>query len=644
MVYEQSPLLLDVFSLEVSLEYGLFRLVKFNKLVDALGVYKIIAKALANRLSVFLGKLISPSQNAFVKGRQILDSVLIANECLDSRTGVPGVLCKLDLEKAYDHSTRGLRQGDPLSPMLFVIVMEASNDTLIFCDADPSQLLYLRVILNRFEAASGLRINLGKSELVPVRDVADIENLAGILGCKTSSLSMKYLGLPLGARFKSQAIWDPIVEKMERRPAGWKWMGLAVRNLKLFNEAYLGKWLWRCGLEQEALWRKVVDRKYNSLEGGWSTTVIKGPHGIIFPDLFCIARDKEASVAAHMQLRNDSLHWEIKFNHAAHDWELESISTFFELLYSAKARVPPRVAFFTWLASLGKVLTADNLRRQNIILHAGRADWGGIRTGLFGTLSHILCCGVCGGKEMLGLLREVCDFGLSRLKHNTFLSSKSTAGSPEWMAPEVLRNEPSNEKCDVYSFGVILWELVTLTKPWSGMNPMQVVGAVGFQNRRLDIPKEVDPLVASIIQECWQTDPNLRPSFAQLIVALKPLQRLAIPSHLDQPSSPLPQEISELDASEYEEITASPNHARSLSIAGRAPPDSGSDVKDSLLEDFSGVEISDEITTNREEVKLKTVSFCEFFQENFRWKLSSKYTSTQVVGVVAVMDVMQKAR
>lgn len=131
---------------------------------------------------------------------------------------------------------------------------------------------------------------------------------------------------------------------------------------------------------------------------------------------------------------------------------------------------------------------------------------------------------------------KVCDFGLSRLKHNTFLSSKSTAGTPEWMAPEVLRNENSNEKCDVYSFGVILWELATLRLPWSGMNPMQVVGAVGFQNRRLDIPKDVDPLVGRIIWECWQTDPNLRPSFAQLTVALKPLQRLAATSQIDQPT------------------------------------------------------------------------------------------------------------
>ncbi|KAL5728800.1 mitogen-activated protein kinase kinase kinase [Ranunculus cassubicifolius] len=122
---------------------------------------------------------------------------------------------------------------------------------------------------------------------------------------------------------------------------------------------------------------------------------------------------------------------------------------------------------------------------------------------------------------------KVCDFGLSRLKHHTFLSSKSTAGTPEWMAPEVLRNEPSDEKSDVYSFGVILWELATLRMPWSGMNPMQVVGAVGFQNRRLEIPEHVDPMVAQIIIDCWESDPSLRPSFSQLMSRLKRLQRLA---------------------------------------------------------------------------------------------------------------------
>ncbi|KAK3027547.1 hypothetical protein RJ639_042316, partial [Escallonia herrerae] len=118
---------------------------------------------------------------------------------------------------------------------------------------------------------------------------------------------------------------------------------------------------------------------------------------------------------------------------------------------------------------------------------------------------------------------KVGDFGLSKLKNATFLTAKSGRGTPQWMAPEVLRNEPSNEKysslpgSDVFSFGVILWELMTESIPWSNLNSLQVVGVVGFMDRRLDLPKALDPRVSSLICDCWQSNPEHRPSFEDII-------------------------------------------------------------------------------------------------------------------------------
>jgi len=78
--------------------------------------------------------------------------------------------------------------------------------TLIFCDTDPNRLVTLREILTRFEEASSLKINLGKLELVPVGEVHNLDVLVGLLGCRHSSLPLKYLGLPLGAKVNELSI------------------------------------------------------------------------------------------------------------------------------------------------------------------------------------------------------------------------------------------------------------------------------------------------------------------------------------------------------------------------------------------------------------------------------------------------------
>ena len=92
----------------------------------------------------------------------------------------------------------------------------------MFCEESQDQLTNLSWLLMWFEACSGLRVNLEKSELIPAGRVNDIEDLALELGCKVGGLPSYYLGLPLGAPFKSEVVWDSVEERFQKRLTMWK--------------------------------------------------------------------------------------------------------------------------------------------------------------------------------------------------------------------------------------------------------------------------------------------------------------------------------------------------------------------------------------------------------------------------------------
>ena len=117
---------------------------------------------------------------------------------------------------------------------------------------------------------------------------------------------------------------------------------------------------------------------------------------------------------------------------------------------------------------------------------------------------------------------KVADFGVARVKSTDGSQMTAETGTYRWMAPEVIAHQQYSHKCDVFSYGILLWELVSGGDiPYSGYTPLQAAVGVVQRGLRPTVPATCHPAVAQVMQYCWQPDPNARPEFEQVVELLR---------------------------------------------------------------------------------------------------------------------------
>jgi len=115
----------------------------------------------------------------------------------------------------------------------------------------------------------------------------------------------------------------------------------------------------------------------------------------------------------------------------------------------------------------------------------------------------------------------IADFGLARFQGDCGVKMTAETGSYRWMAPEVIRHEEYDIFCDVYSFAILAWEMLTYRIPFDNMMPVEAAFAVAREAKRPPIPSSCPSPVSQMLTACWSQDANHRPTFAALCVALE---------------------------------------------------------------------------------------------------------------------------
>ncbi|RVW26614.1 hypothetical protein CK203_103918 [Vitis vinifera] len=233
-----------------------------------------------------------------------------------------------------------------------------ADDTIVFCEARKEYLTYLSWILFWFEAASGLRINLEKSELIPVGEVEEMEEMAAELGCKVGSMPSVYLGLPLGARNKSAAVWDGVEEKMRRRLAHWKRQYISKGGRLILIKSTMTS----IPLYQMSLFRmpKLVARRLEKLQRDflWGGGNLERKVHIVnwkivllsqrFSHLYGMAAHRNGTVEDMWDQNVGQGDWDVRFVRGFNDWELDLVGNLLHTLRGFNPTLEEDAVFWKW--------------------------------------------------------------------------------------------------------------------------------------------------------------------------------------------------------------------------------------------------------------------------------------------------------